>query len=171
MNTKLIINLLFLAFSLNINSKTIPVSIDFSISTNMPGVEFSGHVGEKTQLNAEVTGNKITSLSLSIPAGDLKTGIDMRDSHMREKILKEKPVTFSSVKGCELKDNKCLILGELQIADHKKQVEIEITKAKNKLFFNYDLLLSQHGIEAPKFMGVEVKDKIEIKGSTNDQAL
>jgi hypothetical protein len=134
----------------------------------MPGVEFSGHVGNQTKLSAEIIGNKITMLKLLIPANDLTTEIDMRDNHMREKILKEKPIVFNSSKGCELKNNKCKVLGELQIAEHKKQVEIEITKENNKLAFSYDLLLSKHGITAPKFMGVEVQDKISIKGSTND---
>lgn len=170
MNTKLI-NILFLAFSLNTYAVNIPVSIDFSISTNMPGVEFSGHVSDKTKLTADIKGSKLTNLELLIPATDLTTEIDMRDNHMREKILKEKPIKFISKTGCELKDGKCLLEGQLQIADHKKQVKIEITNKDKKLSFKYDLLLSQHGIEAPKFMGVEVKDKIEIKGSTNEQAL
>lgn len=170
MNTALI-NLLFLAFSSNVFAKNIPVSIDFSISTNMPGVEFSGHVSDKTKLSADISGNKITNLTLLIPASDLTTEIDMRDNHMREKLLKEKPIKFTSSRGCELKEGKCLIEGELQIANHKKKVKIEITNNDKKLNFKYDLILSHHGIKAPKFMGVEVKDKIQIKGSTNEQAL
>ena len=59
--------------------------VEFLVDTNVKLFKFKGQAGE-LQSKLVHTGPQLTHLELSIPVQSLKTGMDMRDRHMRERI-------------------------------------------------------------------------------------
>jgi len=160
---KIICISLLLVLSFNIHA-SLGLDVTFDISTNMPGVEFSGHSLEKVLVKANVKDQFVKNVLLVIRPSLLTTDINKRDEHMREMIFMNKNLTFKS-SGCVIKKKKCTMLGELAIGDTKKEISLPITfETSNVMSFIYSLSLKKQGIKAPSFLGVEVEDIITIKG-------
>ena len=93
----------------------------FLAKTNVGGVSISGKVGT---LNGRLDG-------FLIPLKKLKTGVSLRDKHMRKKIFKNKPIFFKGGIQCQ---SECLLKGTLSIANVEKEVSIGLAKKENKYF-------------------------------------
>lgn len=121
----------------------------FKAITNVSGVSITGEI-------KKVSGSL---KSFEIPLKLLKTGVSLRDKHMRDKIFKNEPILFTGKVVCE---SKCYLRGSLTIANTTKELSIGLETSGNKYKVSHVVKLSEYNIEAPSFMGVEVRDEVTI---------
>lgn len=114
----------------------------------------------QVQGSAKVVGTKIQASDIKVQTKSLKTGIALRDKHTQERLMADKFPEIILVKGegdggkgtgiIKLKGIEKPIAGTYQ-------VEGKMVKAQFKLS------IKQFGIENVKYLGVGVKDEVEIK--------
>ena len=128
--------------------------------------EGPGPVGE---LSAAPTG---LAGSIEVDLSALKTGIDMRDEHMKEKYLltKEHPKATLALTGLAeptvpVKD--AAFTGELEIKGVKKPVQgtydFESVSGKNTLKARFKIKLTDFAVEIPKYAGISVADTVDVE--------
>ena len=126
--------------------------------------------GKTDQLTLKDDGQKVT---FTLPLATLKTGIDLRDSHMRDKYLEVAKypdlvleVPWSAIQLPE--DGKTVtqtVPGKLTLHGQTKDVSVTYTvkrvgdvyETSGKMPLN----LKAHGVDIPNYMGVTVKPDIE----------
>ena len=140
-------------------------TIDFVARTNMPGVAVEG---KSENINVAYNSQKLTGSSFQFDVFDMKTGIDKRDQHLREKVFKaenrgEAKIQFEAVNlDCS---SSCQLKGTLQIKDIKKEISmpVSISEDKKKIECSAIVSLSDFNLPRPSFMGVKVENEVEIK--------
>jgi polyisoprenoid-binding protein YceI len=70
----------------NARAETVQGAITFLAQTNVPGFKFSGETKEFAS-RIERKGMALGSLEVKIPVDSLKTGMEVRDKHMRERVF------------------------------------------------------------------------------------
>jgi hypothetical protein len=155
---------LFQYFS--VEAAQIPMEGDFkfAVKTNTRVVRFSGDVeAQKASIQRTDHDNHSYEVKLSLEPAWFKTGIDLRDNHLRDQILKNRPLQFSGSGLCP--ELECTVSGELVIGDHKGIVEVELvwSENRNQLKGQSNLSLMALGIEAPSYLGVTVQDIIPVE--------
>lgn len=139
--------------------------VEFLVDTNVKLFKFKGQAGE-LQSKLVHTGPQLTHLELSIPVQSLKTGMDMRDRHMRERIFttpdgKTPDILFTadSVQ-CAA---QCEVTGNLTIRGQTRPQKLMLTmKDPTHVEGTAQILLSTFGIEAPSQAGVKVADAVAV---------
>lgn len=104
-----------------------------------------------------------------VALNDLTTGINMRDEHMKEKYLqvKEHPkailkipagpedvLQFASEKEAQ---------GTLTLHGQTKPLKVKAIKDGNKISSEFDIKLSDYGIEIPTYAGITMADKVKVR--------
>jgi len=86
-----------------------------------------------------------------------KTGISLRDKHMKEKYLEVKVYPDATLRG--QMPEAGAFKGKLTV--HGKEADV-VGEVKDGVL-SFSTTISAHGIEIPQFMGVTVADKVEIE--------
>ena len=148
----LFVSVLFLVgIQLSANAKTFKLNkLEFDIKTNVPGVEFRGHLKRPIQFDPKQ--------GLLIPLEDLTTELDLRDQHMREKIFKGQKIRVHGILKCKTSGD-CIFKGPIVIGGISKNIELKGKKG----VFSTSIFLSQFELTPPRFMGVQVNDEIPIR--------
>lgn len=102
-------------------------------------------------------GDLITAKKISTKKADLKTGIDLRDEHMKKRI-KERTI---SVKNISAKNGKGF--GEISINKIKKKINFNYNESDGKTKANFKLNLEEFDIKDINYMGVGVNNNVDIK--------
>lgn len=113
------------------------------------------------KIKGDVTKNKdgsVTAKELTVPIKSLKTGIDLRDEHLKKHLgYKEHPqAKLSDIKG---KDGKAT--GVLEVAGVKKPIDITYTEEGNNINAKFKVKASEYKLPTAQYMGVGVEDGIE----------
>lgn len=140
-------------------------TIDFVARTNVPGVSVEG---KSENINVSYNAQKLTGSSFQLDVFDMKTGMDKRDQHLREKVFKaenrgDAKILFEAMNlDCS---SSCQLKGSLQIKDVKKEMTIPVSVSQDKKKIEGSTLLSltDFNLPRPSFMGVKVENEIEIK--------
>lgn len=111
--------------------------------------------------NLSFVNDSLSSERLSIPKKSLKTGIELRDQHLKEKI-KGKYITLSSVKG-----SNGVGFGVLEFNGVKKKIKFNYKRVEKQTVFDFKLNLPDFNVKGIRYMGIGVKDKVSITGSIN----
>lgn len=120
------------------------------------------YIAKTTQVQGTVKmiGNKLQATDIRVQAKSLKTGIALRDKHTQERLQSDKFPEIILVKG-EGDGGKGAGIIKL------KGIEKPITgsyKVEGKMIkVQFKLSIKQFGIENVKYLGVGVKDEVEIK--------
>jgi hypothetical protein len=141
--------------------------ITFNVNSNVRAVSFVGNVDQGgTKASANIEGQTLKDVKFSIAATAFKTGLEVRDEHLRDKVLVGEELTFVSKNSCEgLSEGKsCLLKGDLKIGKSTKEVEIELKgdEAYNQLVGEKIISLSEFDIPAPTYMGVKIKNDVVV---------
>jgi hypothetical protein len=132
-------------------------SMTFTIETNIPGVEFDGKI-EKLSFTNE------SSNSLKILPNQITTGIELRDDHLREKVLGNKPILLKTTLCSDLKN--CELEIGIELNGKKSSIKVKLKHSKN-LKFSHTLSLKKLGIFPPSYLGITIEDAIDISGEFN----
>lgn len=157
--------MLFLVLSiLSMDATAATAKIDFVAHTNVSGVKVEGEVtGAKVQYDVKNAKGAIVSMD----AFDLKTGMDTRDEHLREKVFaakKEGEVKIQfTVKDLSCSE-KCKVTGVLKIKDIEKELEIPVkaNAERSKISGVAQVNLTEFNLKRPSFMGVKVEESVDI---------
>ncbi len=173
---KFLLLLIFTAFNTNAKEIDFKAEAIFKAATNVPGVSVEGRSKEFRTLKAEFSEDLLSlqKLDAELDAQTLKTGIDLRDQHMFEKVFlvlsaKEKPVHLKMhlEKPLCQKDKggiKCTGLADFVFGKKSFQKNIEFKlddKQNSNVVFNVSLKELQ--IDIPSYLGIELEDQVNIE--------
>lgn len=128
--------------------------------------------GEGGGLTASEDGGVI---KLSVPISTLKTGIDLRDSHMKDKYLEagKHPTAEMKIKRADLKfpaDNASStgnVQAEFTFHGTTKPVKVDYKVDRTGSDFhvqgNFEVAIDQYKIEQPCYLGVCVDKQVKVK--------
>jgi hypothetical protein len=177
-NMKVLLASFVLLFLKAAHTKEINYSgeVSFKAETNMPGVSVEGISHSFKTLKADFSENEqvLNKVEAELDAETLKTGIEMRDQHMFEKVFlvlsaKEKPVLLKlkmEKPTCEKKGATIVCSGDAQFTLGKKNITRKMElKFDNKLNteVNFNLSLKELALEIPGYLGIELEDSIALK--------
>jgi polyisoprenoid-binding protein YceI len=139
--------------------------IEFLADTNVKMFKFKGDAGQ-LQAKLDRAGNLLKHVELTIPVQSLKTGMDLRDKHMRERIFTKADgtmpdIVFKADQATCAPD--CVITGTLTIRGETRPQKISLSmKNPDHVEGHAAILLSAYGIEAPSQVGVKVNDNVDV---------
>jgi polyisoprenoid-binding protein YceI len=138
--------------------------IDFVAHTNVSGVKVEGEVtGAKVQYDIKSPIGAVVEMDVF----DLKTGMDSRDEHLREKVFAAKKAgevkiqfTVSDLNCAET----CTVKGLLKIKDIEKVLEIPVkaNTERTRISGVTQVNLTDFKLKRPSFMGVKVEEAVDV---------
>jgi len=117
---------------------------------------------ESDQINGKgvKNGNTYSAKELKVPLASLKTGISLRDEHLREKLL-EKEHPYISVTDITASDGKGV--GTINVKGTSKQIKFTYKDAGDGTAeAKFPLNLPDFKIEGISFKGVGVEDEVQV---------
>ncbi len=110
--------------------------------------------------NVTVEGGKVKATMIKVLTKSLKTGIELRDKHTIERLQADKfpEITLVSGEG-ELGKGK----GVIKIKGIEKKIVGNYKVEGGKVKADFKLSLKDFGIEKVRYLGVGVKDEVEVK--------
>lgn len=135
-------------------------------------------VGTSSDLSVSDDAQNVT---VTVPLGNLKTGIDLRDRHMREKYLEvgkypnaELVVDRSAIKfpadGAESSGN---VNGTMTIHGQSKPVVVAYKAKRSGSAYDVSgslrVNIKEYGVEVPSYLGVTVKPDVDVALSARVQ--
>ncbi|MES2767932.1 MAG: YceI family protein [Bdellovibrionota bacterium] len=104
---------------------------------------------------------------LTLNLKDLKTGIDLRDRHMKEKYLEigKFPEAQLHLMNLKIIDSNVeqIFTGNLVLKGESKPVSGTYKLNDGKLLAKFTFSIKDYPIATPKYLGIEVTDKVEIE--------
>ena len=152
-------------------------TVTFEVATNVFSTTVRGEsnaVTGGTRLRDDGSGLKLEQLEAVVAVGSLKTGIKLRDEHMRKYIFEtsdgQVPDVRFSADNAECPKNgagyACSASGNLAIRGTPRPFTIELKVARNGEGFHVTgdgkLSLSAYGIDRPSQFGVRTEDEVKI---------
>jgi polyisoprenoid-binding protein YceI len=169
--------ILFVVVSVKSFASTIQYNgdVSFKAETNMPGMNIEGNSKTFKTLKADFSDDQLQLISLEavIDAETLKTGIDMRDQHMYEKVFmvlsgKEKPTHLKMT----MNKSTCVKNGETLTCSGSANFTLGKKNFSRKFDLKFDknlntdvafnLSLKELAIEIPSYLGIELEDSVVI---------
>jgi polyisoprenoid-binding protein YceI len=139
-------------------------------ATGKPGFLKINGEGAHVAGTAHLADGKVSG-EFDVVIDELKTGIDLRDEHMKEKYLKAKEFPKAHLvldKAAVAPKGKTTVpfTGKLTLKGVEKPVEGELTvdldEASAKGQATFDLKLSDFAIDIPVYLGVTVAEKVAV---------
>lgn len=135
--------------------------VDFTAHTNMPGVSVEG---KADGINVPFDRKSPQGAVVELDVFELKTGMDKRDQHLREKVFAAKKpgdakirfevTEFDSVKGS--------VKGKLAIKGVTKEVTIPVKTSGDQIVGQTTINLADYSLPRPSFMGVKVEESVDV---------
>jgi polyisoprenoid-binding protein YceI len=116
---------------------------------------------ESVQGTATKSGNGYTAQGVNLDLNTLKTGIDLRDRHMRDKYFETKKYPKATLKSAKAEGGK--FEAELEVHGKTKKVSGPYEVQGQMIQGKFKTTLSDFGIPDAKYMGVGVDDEVEVE--------
>jgi polyisoprenoid-binding protein YceI len=106
------------------------------------------------------TDGTFTSKKLSLKVTSLKTGIDLRDTHLHKSMLgkKFKKIVVTDVKGINGKGSAKLMLRGVT-----KPIRFKYKDSNGKIIINFSINLDKYKFEDINYKGVGVENKLKLE--------
>ncbi len=183
-HTLLVLSLSIFALSHNSYAVSFQGNIEtlrFEAKTNIPAVKVIGEV-PKTTISLNVDGTELKNAETKIPVDDLKTGMAIRDRHMKERIFQTPDGKFPDIKfvlSGPVKftaGTETLVKGLLTIrgteAEFLSKCVFQGEGLTFAAFCKGEVELSKHQIAPPSHLGVKVQPKVtlafHVRGNGNE---
>lgn len=154
-------NKIFLTFSFIVLSLSIFAKKEVKILVELsPAGSFEI---ESQKIKGKVTkaGNAFIGKDIRIPVKKLKTGLDLRDQHLWDKLEYKKypDIVVVNSKG---ENGKGVALIQVKNISKKQNFVFKVVN-NNSVMVQFLLKLSDYSIDGIRYMGVGVKDAVKIK--------
>ena len=120
--------------------------------------------GECVTGSLKLSGKELL-VSTDCNLNQLSTGIDLRDTHMKEKYLEVGKPGWDRAhfEGSVLyKDGKNPFQGKLRLHGEEKPIAGDVTVAGTHLTFEWKTKVSDYKIPIPEYLGIKVADEVTI---------
>lgn len=141
-------------FSLTTYAQNAGVQVDFKLT---PG-SFSAKT-TKVKGFAQMNGDAVVAENIEVDINSLKTGMELRDKHMKERLEPEKFPVAKLLKA-QGRDGKGK--GIVEIKGIKKEISGTYKVSGKKLVAQFPLSLQDFKIENVRYMGIGVKDEAVV---------
>lgn len=152
-------------------------TIEFKAKTNLPALEITG--SSKTATGAldmfeSQDGIGLRNIRISIPVEPLKTGMAVRDRHMREKIFTttDGRVPDISFESADIQCAKpaavvtCSARGQISLHGQQHDATIPVTLTKDSGRYlakaDFSLALKDFGVEPPSHFGISIENQVGV---------
>jgi polyisoprenoid-binding protein YceI len=153
----------------------LPARVTFTVETNVKALTIHG-ASEQAAVSLEVeksgTAILLKDVAASIPVSTLKTGMELRDKHMRERIFLAQDgttpdVTFKAAQASCQAATECAVKGELQLRGTSRPATLLLKlvetlpgqfEARGEMVVRF----SEFGIAIPNQFGVKVQDEVRV---------
>jgi polyisoprenoid-binding protein YceI len=155
---KLLMSSLAFAFTLS----TVPAIAEVGVVA-LVNLSPAGNFQAKTNSvtgSAKVTGDSVTATNIKVPMNSLKTGIELRDKHMKEKYIET--AKFPDAELIEATGKGGKGRGKLKFHGVEKEVTGTYKIVGKEMEAEFPIKLSEFGITGIKYMGVGVKDDVKV---------
>lgn len=187
---KKIITAIFLSLSFQANAKTYNYivkknngSVKFFATGSPSSLRING-VGVSPEGNIEISHDEKSSKvqgSFNFDLSTLNSGIEMRDSHMKEKYLELEKFPVSKLSINPIFINEDILKSKSKIQSEFKgtlnlhglenkvvgATEFTLTNDQLKILAKFKIKSSDYKIETPSFAGITLADEIEIEVELN----
>lgn len=150
---KLLSLILFFAVSVQANQAEVFVKLS-------PTGDFKAAV-DKIEGKATLVDQQIEAKAIRIPLNLLKSGIALRDDHMKNKYLQVDKFPYATLTQARGQNGQGE--GMLEIRGIKKPVTGTYQVKGQNVLAEFDVKLSDYDIQGIRYMGVGVKDQVKIK--------
>jgi polyisoprenoid-binding protein YceI len=116
---------------------------------------------EQIMGQVKVVNGEVIAQSVQVPLNSLKTGIKLRDEHMKSKYLQVDRYPNAILHIGNGKGGKGT--GELEIKGVKKSIQGKYKLEGNEIIAEFPIKLSDYNISGIRYMGVGVKDEALVK--------
>ncbi|MCC6138864.1 MAG: YceI family protein [Bdellovibrionaceae bacterium] len=142
-------------FCFSANAQNVGAVVDVKLS---PAGSFKGETSKVTG-SAQKTADGVTAENIEVDLTSLKTGVDLRDKHTKERLMVDKHPKAKLIKA-EGKGGKGK--ATIEIKGIQKEVTGTYKIAGNMLQAQFKMLLSDLDIKNVRYMGVGAKDEVII---------
>lgn len=124
----------------------------------------------------KTTGNKVSG-TIVLQLSSLDSGIALRDDHMKNKYLEigTYPTAELTLNNVEVKSDESPFTGQLKLHGVTKPIEGKISgtvdKAKLEMKLDFPVLIKDHGISIPSYLGIKVANDVTVNASTEGKLL
>jgi polyisoprenoid-binding protein YceI len=124
-----------------------------SFVAESPAVEVRG--------STEKNGDQFVAHNIALKLDTLKTGIDLRDDHMKKKYLETDKYPEAVLTQAVGKDGN--FTGELLVHGVKKPIQGTYKLVGDQFVCNFTVSINDFGIAKVKYMGVGVSDSVPVE--------
>ena len=131
------------------------------VSVDVPGMSFQAKTS-KVKGKVIKSGDTYKAEDISVKVKSLKTEMDLRDDHLRDKLEYKKHSKITVTKGIA-KGGKGKAI--IEIKGIKKSVNFAYKESGGLFIAKFSLSLKDFGITGISYMGLGVKDKVVVEAS------
>jgi hypothetical protein len=146
-----------LAFAQLANAST---NCQFHVSLSPAGSFVAQSDGLEVRGSAARDGTGVIAKNVALKLDTLKTGIDLRDEHMKKKYFETDKYPEAILTQATGKDGK--FTGDLQLHNVTKPIAGTYVFEGNDFVGTFKTKMSDYSISKAKYMGVGVNDEIEV---------
>jgi polyisoprenoid-binding protein YceI len=157
---KVISTALVLAWASLIQAAGAATNCQFHVSLSPAGSFVAQSSNLEVRGSATRTGNSVSASNVALKLDSLKTGIDLRDEHMKKKYFETDKYPEAVLTHATGKDGT--FTGELQLHNVKKPIAGTYVFEGNEFVGNFKTKMSDFSINKAKYMGVGVNDEIDV---------
>jgi polyisoprenoid-binding protein YceI len=148
--------------------------VSFEAKTNVRMFHFSGEAGQ-IQSKVDVEGDQVRNLEIRIPVESLKTGMEIRDKHMRERVFTASDgstpdIVFSSTSAkCQPPSGgaeTCSLSGQLSFRGMSRPFTFEVSYKDGKRVEGHAVIdVTEYGVtdQALSWANVKVDPKTPVE--------
>ncbi|MFN7728965.1 MAG: YceI family protein [Bdellovibrio sp.] len=154
--------LLMLSLALALTLSTIPALAEVGVVA-LVNLSPAGNFQAKTNSvvgSAKITGDRVSATNIKVPMDSLKTGIELRDRHMKEKYIET--TKFPDAELIEATGTAGKGRGKLKFHGVEKEITGTYKIVGNEMQAEFPIKLSEFGITGIRYMGVGVKDDVKV---------
>ncbi len=135
-------------------------AIDFQVKTNVRAIKFDGEIQQSQIATAD---KELKNIQIKLDSQSFKTGVELRDEHLREQILGNSPLEFTAELKC-IEEN-CFAEGIIKIngIETVQKIPVQHKKDFQSITAEFPLSLEELKITTPSYLGVKVQDQVLVK--------
>ena len=151
----------FLLLSFSANAWAAGSEVKINVTLN-PAGSFVAHT-TAIKGSTKKVGETYTATNIVLNLNDLRTGISLRDQHMKQKYFETSKYPQATLKQATAKDGK--FTGKLVIRNVEKDILGEYEVEGGQFIAKFKTNLSDFKIQSANYMGVGAEDEVEVEVS------
>ena len=134
-------------------------SVEIAVSLS-PAGSFTAQSAQVKGQAEKIGADSYSARDVTLEVSTLKTGIELRDKHMRDKYFEAQKYPKATLKSGKGQDGR--FEGALEVHGKTTKVSGDYTVSGHDVVGKFKTKLSDYGISEPRYLGVGVEDEVEV---------